>query len=189
MLCSDGLSGQVSKDDISAVVSREQDLTAACRLLIDRANENGGPDNITVIVARFEGAGLRAPGNEDEVGHRVFPLPDTGQTPAMPMDRVLHSESPVDAAPGVEASRASGSAKRNSAATPAHPVSAHVDAGARRSSGKGADAIPDVSPARRSAGRVIAYVLLGLLVVAATWFAAKQFRHPSDSTAASTPKP
>ena len=61
VLCSDGLSGQVSKDDISAVVSREQDLTTACRLLIDRANENGGPDNITVIVARFEGAGLRAP--------------------------------------------------------------------------------------------------------------------------------
>ena len=30
----------------------------ACRELIDRANENGGPDNITVIVARFEGDGL-----------------------------------------------------------------------------------------------------------------------------------
>src|SRR6185312_16293495 len=107
VLCSDGLSGQVSKDDISAVVSREQDLTAACRLLIDRANENGGPDNITVIVARFEGAGLRAPGNEDEVGHRVFPLTDTGQTPAMPMDRVLHSESPAEPAAAVDTPRVS----------------------------------------------------------------------------------
>ena len=190
VLCSDGLSGQVSKDDISAVVSREQDLTAACRLLIDRANENGGPDNITVIVARFEGAGLRAPGNEDEVGHRVFPLPDTGQTPAMPMDRVLNSEATTDPMPEFDPSLATETgSKRNSRPTPVHPVSAQVDAAARRSSGKAADAIPDVSPVRRSAGRVIAYVLLGALFVAAAWFAAKQFRHPSDTTAASTPKP
>ena len=61
----------------------------ACKRLIDRANENGGPDNITVIVARFDGAGSPRPGRRyDEVGHRVFPLPDTGQTPAMSIDRI-----------------------------------------------------------------------------------------------------
>jgi len=189
VLCSDGLSGQVSKDDIASVVSREQDLTAACRVLIDRANENGGPDNITVIVARFEGAGLRAPGNEDEVGHRVFPLPDTGQTPAMPMDRVLESESAAESAPVADAPRVSASTKRTSAGTPAQAAPAQPEAATRRSSGKAADAIPEVSPARRSAGRVIAYVLLGLLVVAAVWFATKQFRAPSDSTAATTSRP
>jgi len=189
VLCSDGLSGQVGKDDIAAVVSREQDLTAACRLLIDRANENGGPDNITVIVARFEGSGLRAPGNEDEVGHRVFPLPDTGQTPAMPMDRVLHSESPAEPAAAVDTARVSGPTTRTSRPTPAQPIPTPPSAAARHSSGKAADAIPDVSPVRRSAGRVIAYVLLGLLVAAAAWFTAKQFHRPSDSTAASTPRP
>jgi len=189
VLCSDGLSGQVSKDDIASVVSREQDLTAACRVLIDRANENGGPDNITVIVARFEGAGLRAPGNEDEVGHRVFPLPDTGQTPAMPMDRVLESESAAESAPVADAPRVSASTKRTSAGTPAQAAPAQPETATRRSSGKAADAIPEVSPARRSAGRVIAYVLLGLLVVAAVWFATKQFRAPSDSTAATTSRP
>src|SRR4051812_3707874 len=61
VLCSDGLSGQVTKEDIAQLVSGEQDLTAACKALIDHANANGGPDNITVIVARFEGEGLREP--------------------------------------------------------------------------------------------------------------------------------
>src|SRR5262245_20056273 len=72
VLCSDGLSGQVTKEEIAAIVSEESDLTLACRRLIDRANEKGGPDNITVIVARFDGAGLAGAGAEDEIGHRVF---------------------------------------------------------------------------------------------------------------------
>ena len=73
---------------IASIVTAEHDLTVVCKRLIDRANERGGPDNITVIVARFDGSGLRGPETDDEVGHRVFPLPDTGQTEAVPMDRV-----------------------------------------------------------------------------------------------------
>ncbi|HEV3397838.1 MAG TPA: hypothetical protein VG693_00940, partial [Actinomycetes bacterium] len=50
ILCSDGLSGQVRKEEIAQIAAQERDLTALCRRLIDRANELGGPDNITVIV-------------------------------------------------------------------------------------------------------------------------------------------
>src|SRR5437763_1858564 len=53
VLCSDGLSGQVSKEDIAEVIRGEPELTNACKALIDLANANGGPDNITVIIARF----------------------------------------------------------------------------------------------------------------------------------------
>jgi hypothetical protein len=50
--------------------------------MIRRANENGGPDNITVIVARFDGAGLADPAETDDVGHQTFALAnDSGQTP------------------------------------------------------------------------------------------------------------
>jgi len=88
VLCSDGLSGQVKGDEIARVVSEERDLTAACKRLIDRANEAGGPDNITVIVARFEGDALRRPSAQEHVGHRVFPLSvDSGQTPAAEVPR------------------------------------------------------------------------------------------------------
>jgi PPM family protein phosphatase len=84
VLCSDGLSGQVKTDDIARTVTDEPDLMAACKRLIDLANDAGGPDNITVIVARFLGDGLIPPGVTDPVGHRVFPLQaDSGQTPAI----------------------------------------------------------------------------------------------------------
>ena len=84
IICSDGLSGQVRIDEIASVVREEPDLMTVCKRLIDRANENGGPDNITVIAARFEGAGLSTPASGDSIGHRVFPLPtDSGQVPAV----------------------------------------------------------------------------------------------------------
>jgi protein phosphatase len=74
VLCSDGLSGQVRTDEIGKVVVEEPDLVAVCKRLIDMANEAGGPDNITVVAARFEGDGLEAPNAEDDVGHHVFQL-------------------------------------------------------------------------------------------------------------------
>ena len=81
VLCTDGLSGLVRKDEIAEILQESNgDLLTACRELIDRANENGGPDNITVIVARFEGDGLLAPEDEESVGHAVFPLPGSTQT-------------------------------------------------------------------------------------------------------------
>jgi protein phosphatase len=84
VLCSDGLSGQVRTDEIARIVTEESDLMAVCKRLIDRANDAGGPDNITVIAARFDGDGLIAPGATDPVGHRVYPLQtDSGPTPAI----------------------------------------------------------------------------------------------------------
>src|SRR6185436_7316564 len=40
------------------------------------------PDNITVIIARFDGEGLNEVGQGDDVGHRVFALNEPGMTPA-----------------------------------------------------------------------------------------------------------
>ncbi len=52
VLCSDGLSNQLSDEEIGAIV-RELSANAACRLLVDMANARGGPDNCTVIVAKI----------------------------------------------------------------------------------------------------------------------------------------
>lgn len=90
VLCSDGLSGQVRADEIGRVAERASDLEEACDKLIRLANDNGGPDNITVVVARFEGEGLELPGMADEVGHRVFPL-GGDETPTIPMERLPES--------------------------------------------------------------------------------------------------
>src|SRR6185503_5980005 len=77
VLCSDGLSGQVKKEEIAAAVTHDRDLQAACDKLIALANERGGPDNITVVLARFDGEGLRLPEPNAEIGHHVYPLIDT----------------------------------------------------------------------------------------------------------------
>lgn len=57
ILCSDGLCGPVSDDEIQEIVSSQQDMKAAVNTLIERANKAGGPDNITVVLAKVMGVG------------------------------------------------------------------------------------------------------------------------------------
>jgi serine/threonine protein phosphatase PrpC len=80
VMCSDGLSGLVPKEDMLQVVLANRELVAVCKALIDLANERGGPDNITCIVARFGGDGLPDPDGSEPVGHQVYPLLDTEST-------------------------------------------------------------------------------------------------------------
>ena len=49
--CSDGLHGQVRKADLAAVLSSMEDPQEAVQRLVDAANQAGGPDNITAIIA------------------------------------------------------------------------------------------------------------------------------------------
>jgi len=182
VLCSDGLSGQVPRDTIAQVVSEDEDLMMVCKRLIDLANEEGGPDNITVIAARFEGALIEAE-NGDEVGHRVYPLPDTGQVPAATppassdavTEEVAVRRRPTTplsidamaqegALPTAGASRHDG-LLTNDALVPATP--------------------PIVSARRRSTGIFIALVLLLLMILGAAWFlfrAAEKVTAPADTT-------
>ena len=53
LLCSDGLSEPVGDAAIAEVLSQTPDPEAATARLIELALENGGPDNITAIVARY----------------------------------------------------------------------------------------------------------------------------------------
>ncbi|WP_437671328.1 Stp1/IreP family PP2C-type Ser/Thr phosphatase [Sorangium sp. So ce131] len=54
LLCSDGLSGMLSDDQILAIVSSISEVPEMCRRLIAKANENGGEDNITALVIRID---------------------------------------------------------------------------------------------------------------------------------------
>lgn len=54
MLCSDGLSGQLTDAEMGAIISALP-AKEACQLLIDMANLRGGPDNITVLLVRLPG--------------------------------------------------------------------------------------------------------------------------------------
>ncbi len=54
LLCSDGLSGMITDEDIRQTVHEgKDDLERICQSLIAKANANGGTDNITVVLVAF----------------------------------------------------------------------------------------------------------------------------------------
>jgi protein phosphatase len=53
VVCSDGLCGPVTDQRLLELVVSAPDLPTATQRLIDCANENGGPDNITCVIARW----------------------------------------------------------------------------------------------------------------------------------------
>jgi protein phosphatase len=174
VLCSDGLSSQVGKDAIAEVVTEQDDLETACQSLIDLANAKGGPDNITVILARFDGSGLFPPADTDEVGHQVFPL-QTSMTPTDPIEafgidpRVFPTEEmeAIEGLPG-----GAGTADEMGDEPPARPQQLSPQELLKKYTPQKPTPEappPVVSDARRNAGRTISLGLLVLLIAGALW--------------------
>lgn len=53
LLCSDGLSNMLSDGEIEDILRLDVDPSDLCNILVDTANDNGGSDNITVVVAEI----------------------------------------------------------------------------------------------------------------------------------------
>ena len=53
LLCSDGLSGMLTDEQICEISTSARDTGEICRRLVSKANEHGGEDNITVLAIRF----------------------------------------------------------------------------------------------------------------------------------------
>ena len=74
LLCSDGLSNKVSAANMQKhIVDNFDQLEQACAELVKEANENGGEDNITVIIAKLSGNGLKN-SESDEVQLEMIDL-------------------------------------------------------------------------------------------------------------------
>ena len=69
LVCSDGLHGPITDADLADVVANEDHATV-CDRLIAEANDRGGPDNITVVVAKLvsaeSGSPAAAPADEED---------------------------------------------------------------------------------------------------------------------------
>jgi PPM family protein phosphatase len=87
ILCSDGLSGLVRREEFAQLVESSPDLPTLCSALIDLANERGGPDNVTVVAVRFDGEGLPAADSGDGAGYHPYHVPD-GETAEEPTTTV-----------------------------------------------------------------------------------------------------
>ncbi len=55
LICSDGLWGLVSDGELAELVNSPMEPQLICQSLVDAANQAGGPDNISVILARIMG--------------------------------------------------------------------------------------------------------------------------------------
>ena len=110
ILCSDGLSGLVKREEVSELVVELGDLASLCSALIDLANERGGPDNVTVVAARFDGEGLPESDSGDGAGYRVYDVPDqdTTEPGAPPPAPPVASFSPSHEYPAAGSHRPSG---------------------------------------------------------------------------------
>ena len=69
--------GKVHQDEIARIVHEARDFKSACQHLINLANERGGEDNITVVIAQFSGSGLALPESEQVEPQSLARSPDT----------------------------------------------------------------------------------------------------------------
>lgn len=72
VICSDGLCGLVENEAIGRIVYDAANPLEACRVLTEQACEAGGYDNITVIVASFDGESLDSPLPEDQIDETLI---------------------------------------------------------------------------------------------------------------------
>jgi PPM family protein phosphatase len=56
LVCTDGLSGTVSEEDVAAILGRHTTSEEACDALLTASLERGAPDNVTMIVAKYREA-------------------------------------------------------------------------------------------------------------------------------------
>jgi serine/threonine protein phosphatase PrpC len=78
VLCSDGLTGMISDDELTALVRGGGSLEEAATALVRAANQSGGRDNITVVLFRLGEGGERAVAVDDEAEtiHRGLTVDD-----------------------------------------------------------------------------------------------------------------
>ncbi len=86
LLCSDGLSNKVTPEEMHDIVCASSALSDACSKLIATANERGGDDNSTVVLAQAMGDDLAAH-RDDETVTQTFEVVNPGPTTDIQSER------------------------------------------------------------------------------------------------------
>ena len=81
LLCSDGISNAVSHDELCEILAANGPWPA-CARLVQLANDRGGDDNLTAVVALFEGSSLATPFPSETVTATFAVIKDFGPKPA-----------------------------------------------------------------------------------------------------------
>ena len=177
LLCSDGLTGMVSEPDVAEILRSRASLDDAAKRLIEAANENGGRDNITVVLFRLEGDG-DSDGDPDTLGGQetqvgvsaetiraaVAEADESGGDKAGSADTKPRDEPVAESRPSGEGT-ARDDTRLNKTLEGGVPASSPI--AARRGPPSGAR--------RRRIMTVVAIVLVLAAAVAAVWIVDRQF--------------
>ncbi len=80
LVCSDGISNAVTHDELLQILSANGPWPA-CAHLVQLANDRGGEDNLTAVVALFDGSSLPAPMPSETVTGTFSVIKDFGSSP------------------------------------------------------------------------------------------------------------
>ncbi|HEX2233604.1 MAG TPA: Stp1/IreP family PP2C-type Ser/Thr phosphatase, partial [Thermoleophilaceae bacterium] len=112
LLCSDGLTGMVSDDEVATILRGADSLGEAADALVRAANQSGGKDNITVVLFSLDEAVA-----EEEETEPAAPAPDETVAGALQATEV------AAAAPATE----TGAADRDTTAPPVEPAAPRAE--------------------------------------------------------------
>lgn len=73
LLCTDGLTGPLTDRQVLDIMLKHEDPVRCCRALTEAACAHGGPDNVTVAVARFVGSDLALPQGREPISFERRP--------------------------------------------------------------------------------------------------------------------
>jgi PPM family protein phosphatase len=82
LLCSDGLSNKVADDELLRIVGEGPSHEQVCARLVALANERGGEDNITVVLAEVAGLELAKPSSTETITETIEAVQDFDPTNA-----------------------------------------------------------------------------------------------------------
>jgi protein phosphatase len=97
----------VRGDEMREVLLSTRDSLEACKELTDRANRAGGHDNITVIVAEFDGPALQTPTPDALISYQKYPLPEAPVDTTVRAPAVTQHPHDAEAAASEEATKES----------------------------------------------------------------------------------
>jgi serine/threonine protein phosphatase PrpC len=100
LICSDGLSNKVTPEEMHDIVCAATGLEVACAKLIETANERGGDDNATVVLAQATGDDLTTHRDEETVTQtfevvKAGPNTDVKSEPPPPMGAEEEADEPA----------------------------------------------------------------------------------------------
>jgi protein phosphatase len=155
VLCSDGLNDEVPDEEIEALVAEHEDPQTAAQVLVDRANQLGGRDNITVVVVDvLDGASPPDPTEEFDV-LPAWAAP-TGEVPTV-ADGSLGTSGPGQDGPGGQVTPAAAAAGLAAAAGAGSHEGALVDPAMATGPAAAGDGAPDgAAPDGPAAGDAVA---------------------------------